>query len=121
MGNFPFVRIVDPSINSDYGCPLGFSLISNPSPDVGIWIIIDNPPISKVRYHDFVGSTSCATLAVPPVGCEDNLVLLPNGHYPIFPWRKHIEALCCEVEDDSSVEFLDVLVIDAVFWRLVGV
>ena len=40
-------------------------MVSYTEPTVGLQLVLDKPPGPKVRYLDFVGSPSRATLAVP--------------------------------------------------------
>ena len=61
------MRVVVLSLGSDIVWTLGSLIGSNHVPPVGLHLIMDIPPGSKVRYPDFVGSPLRVTLVVPPV------------------------------------------------------
>ena len=48
--------VVGLSLGSDTGCPLGVFLVSGPSPPFGLYMAVEKPPGSKVRYPDFLVS-----------------------------------------------------------------
>ena len=63
----------------ELGLSLGDLIDSETCPPVGLQLIVDIPPGSKVRYPDLVVSPSRATLVVPPSGYYTKFLPPPSG------------------------------------------
>ena len=77
---------------SEPGSPLGGPLDSDTWPPVGIHFIVVIPSGSKVRYPEFLGSPSRATLTVPPSISCSKFPPHPSGKCPTSPSQDTISA-----------------------------
>ena len=115
-------------MGSEFGSPLWDILYSETLTSVGLQLILEISPGSKIRYSDLVVSPSRATLSVPPSGYFPKFPPTPyvtcitspsqatlteniSGAWPTLPWNLGRICHCREAKGDKRVEItLEVLV-----------